>query len=517
MSLMRSAAVVGGMTIISRILGFIRDVLIASVLGTGLVADAFFVAFRFPNLFRRLFAEGAFNSAFIPLFAKRLEGEGEQQARRFGEEVLSVLTFTLIVFTVIAEIFMPLLVYVLAPGFVDNPEKFDLAVMLTRIAFPYLLFMSLVAFLSGVLNSLGRFAAAAAAPILLNIVLISLLAFAAFASEKQAVGYLLVWGVSLAGFLQFLMLVIAARRSGMAFKLRRPRLTPGVRRLIALGIPGVIAGGITQINIMIGTIIASLQDGAVSFLYYADRIYQLPLGVIGIAIGVVLLPEIARQVRSGKDTEAEASQNRAMEFSMLLTLPAAVALVVIPEPILMVLFERGAFSSEATVATASALMAFAFGLPAFVLNKIFSPGFFAREDTKTPMHFAGMAMAVNVAASLALFPYFQHVGIAIATSLAGWINVVLLGITLYRRGHFKIDHRLKSRLAIYTLSAVSMGAALWGLDQFISPFIIESGALYEKILLLFALIVAGMVVFFGLCNITGAFKFREIRSSLRRS
>jgi len=517
MSLMRSAAVVGGMTIISRILGFVRDVLIASVLGTGLVADAFFVAFRFPNLFRRLFAEGAFNSAFIPLFAKRLEGEGEQQARNFGEEVLSVLTFTLIVFTVIAEIFMPLLVYLLAPGFVDNPEKFDLAVMLTRIAFPYLLFMSLVAFLSGVLNSLGRFAAAAAAPILLNVVLISLLAFAAFASEKQQVGYLLVWGVSLAGFLQFLMLVIAARRSGMAFKLRRPRLTPGVRRLIALGIPGVIAGGITQINIMIGTIIASMQDSAVSFLYYADRIYQLPLGVIGIAIGVVLLPEIARQLRGGKDNEAEASQNRAMEFSMLLTLPAAVALVVIPEPILMVLFERGAFSNEATVATASALMAFAFGLPAFVLNKIFSPGFFAREDTKTPMHFAGVAMAVNVVASLALFPYFQHVGIAIATSLAGWINVILLGVTLYRRGHFKIDHRLKSRLIIYTLSAVCMGAALWGLDQFISPLIVASGALYEKILLLLALIVAGMVVFFGLCNITGAFKFREIRSSLRRS
>ncbi len=514
---MRSAAVVGGMTIISRILGFIRDVLIAAVLGTGLVADAFFVAFRFPNLFRRLFAEGAFNSAFVPLFAKRLEGEGEAEARRFGEEVLSVLTFTLIVFTVIAEIFMPLLVYLLAPGFVDNPEKFNLAVMLTRIAFPYLLFMSLVAFLSGVLNSLGRFAAAAAAPILLNVVLISLLVLATFASDKQQVGYLLVWGVSLAGLLQLLMLVIAARRGGMVFKLRRPRLTPGVKRLITLGIPGVIAGGITQINIMIGTIIASLQDGAVSFLYYADRIYQLPLGVIGIAIGVVLLPEIARQLRSGKDTAAQASQNRAMEFSMLLTLPAAVALVVIPEPILMVLFERGAFSNEATVATAYALMAFAVGLPAFVLNKIFSPGFFAREDTKTPMHFAGVAMAVNVAASLALFPFFQHVGIAIATSLAGWINVALLAITLYRRGHFNVDQRLKTRLTIYTLSAVCMGAALWGLDQFISPLIVASGALYEKVLLLLALIVAGMAVFFGLCNITGAFKFSEVRGLLRRS
>ena len=514
---MRSAALVGGMTIISRILGFVRDVMIAAVLGTGLVADAFFVAFRFPNLFRRLFAEGAFNSAFVPLFAKHLEGEGSEQARRFGEEVLSVLAFTLIIFTVIAEISMPFLVYLLAPGFVDNPEKFDLAVVLTRIAFPYLLFMSLVAFFSGVLNSLGRFAAAAAAPILLNIVLISVLAFAVFASNRQQAGYLLVWGVSLAGFLQLFMLVIAARRGGMVFKLRRPRLTPGVKRLVALGIPGVIAGGITQINILIGTIIASMQDSAVSFLYYADRIYQLPLGVIGIAIGVVLLPEIARQLRSGKNDAADRSQNRALEFSMLLTLPASVALVVIPQPILMVLFERGAFSSEATVATAAALTAFAVGLPAFVLNKIFSPGFFAREDTKTPMYFAAAAVVVNIAASLALFPNFQHVGIAIATSLAGWINVALLGVTLYRRGHFNVDHRLKSRLSIYALSALLMGGALWGLDRYISPRIVESGVLYEKILLLLALITAGMAVFFGLCNLTGAFKFSEIRNLLRRS
>jgi len=521
MSLMRSAAVVGGMTIISRILGFVRDVLIASVLGTGLVADAFFVAFRFPNLFRRLFAEGAFNSAFVPLFAKRLEGENHDEARRFGEEVFSVLTFTLIVFTVIAEISMPLLVYLLAPGFADNPEKYDLAIILTRIAFPYLLFMSLVAFLSGVLNSLGRFAAAAAAPILLNIVLISVLLFAAFVSNEnqQNAGHMLVWGVALAGFLQWFMLVIAAKRVGMGFRLRRPRLTPGVRvkRLIALGIPGVIAGGITQINILIGTIIASMQDSAVSFLYYADRIYQLPLGVIGIAIGVVLLPEISRQLRSGKNGAADQSQNRALEFSMLLTLPAAVALAVIPQPILMVLFERGAFTHDATVATASALTAFAIGLPAFVLNKIFSPGFFAREDTKTPMHYAGVAVAVNITASLALFPYFQHVGIAIATSLAGWINVALLGTTLYRRGHFNADKRLKTRLSIYALSALSMGAALWGLEMYISPLISESGRLYEGILLLSALIAAGMVVFFGLCNITGAFKFSEIRSIFKRS
>lgn len=519
MSLMRSAAMVGGMTIISRILGFVRDVMIASVLGTGLVADAFFVAFRIPNLFRRLFAEGAFNSAFVPLFAKRLEDESQEEARRFGEDVLAVLTTALIVLTIVSEIFMPLLVHLLAPGFVDNPEKFDLAVVMTRIAFPYLLFMSLVAFLSGVLNSLGRFAAAAAAPILLNIVLISVLLFATFVDTQgqQHAGRLLVWGVALAGFLQWFMLVIAARRAGMSFKLRRPRLTLGVKRLIVLGVPGVIAGGITQINILIGTIIASMQDSAVSFLYYADRIYQLPLGVIGIAIGVVLLPEISRQLRKGNSAAVDTSQNRALEFSMLLTLPAAVALVVIAEPILMVLFERGAFSHEATVATAGALTAFAVGLPAFVLNKIFSPGFFAREDTRTPMLFAGVAVAINIAASLALFPYFQHVGIAIATSFAGWVNTGLLGWTLVRRGHFNSDQRLRSRLAIYVICAVCMGVVLWGCAQYLAPRIAESTLLYEKILLLLALVFAGIVVFFGLCNITGAFKISEIRSLLKRS
>ncbi len=518
MSLMRSAALVGGMTIISRMLGFARDVMIASVLGTGFVADAFFVAFRIPNLFRRLFAEGAFNSAFVPLFAKRLEGESPEAARRFGQEVVSVLTFTLIIFTVVAEIFMPLLVHLLAPGFVENPEKFDLAVVLTRIAFPYLLFMSLVAFLSGVLNSLGRFAAAAAAPILLNIVLISVLVFATFFSkqDQQHAGHLLVWGVALAGCLQWFMLVIAARRADMVFKLTRPRLTPGVRKLITLGVPGVIAGGITQINILIGTIIASMQESAVSFLYYADRIYQLPLGVIGIAIGVVLLPEISRKLRNGNKGAADQSQNRALEFSMLLTLPAAVALVVIPQPILMVLFERGAFGHDATVATASALTAFAVGLPAFVLNKIFSPGFFAREDTRTPMHYAGVAVAINIAASLALFPYFQHVGIAIATSLAGWVNTGLLGLTLYRRGHFNIDQRLKSRLKIYGLSALCMGVILWQGAQYLVPMIVESTALVEKIYLLFALISAGIVVFFSICHFTGAFKFSEMRSIIKK-
>ncbi|HXK53488.1 MAG TPA: murein biosynthesis integral membrane protein MurJ, partial [Hyphomicrobiales bacterium] len=316
MNLVRSFATVGGYTLASRLLGFVRDMLIAAVLGTGPVADAFFVAFRFPNLFRRLFAEGAFNSAFVPLFARELEGGGAAAARRFGEDVLAVLLWTLLVLTALAEIAMPWLMYILAPGFAAEPDKFDLAVMLTRIAFPYLLCMSMVALLSGVLNSLGRFAAAAAAPVLLNVILIAVLAGLFLAGERANIlsGQALAWGVAAAGAAQLAMLAVAARRAGMAFRLVRPRLSPKVRRLVRLGVPGLIAGGVTQFNIVIGTIIASLQAGAVSYLYYAERIYQLPLGVVGIAIGIVLLPELSRRLRAGNEDLALRSQNRSLEF-----------------------------------------------------------------------------------------------------------------------------------------------------------------------------------------------------------
>ena len=254
---------------------------------------------------------------------------------------------------------------------------------------------------------------------------------------------------------------MAARAWAWTAKLRWPRLTPGVRRLVKLGIPGVIAGGITQFNILIGTIIASMQESAVSFLYYADRIYQLPLGVVGIAIGVVLLPDLSRSLRSGDDAAVSASQNRSLEFAMLLTLPASVALFVVPGPIIQVLFERGAFTAADTEATALALAAFAWGLPAFVMIKVFSPAFFAREDTKTPMYYAGAGLVVNVALSLALFPFFGHVGIAVATTISGWVNALLLLGTLYRRGFFATDAALRRRGPKILLSASSWAARLW--------------------------------------------------------
>ncbi|NRG16768.1 murein biosynthesis integral membrane protein MurJ [Rhizobiales bacterium] len=505
MSLVKNFATVGGATMTSRVLGFIRDVMIAAFVGTGLVADAFFVAFRLPNLFRRLFAEGAFNSAFVPLFARALEEEGEDGARRFAGEILAALFWTLVVLTILAEVFMPGLVILLAPGFLDDPEKFDLAVLLSRIAFPYLLYMSLVAFLSGILNTFQRFVAAAMAPVVLNVVMISVLAGigASDLVPGTEMGLIMACGVAVAGLAQLVLLLVAVHRMGFSVPLRMPRLTKGVKRLWRLGIPGVIAGGVTQINIAVGTIIASTQAGAVSFLYYADRIYQLPLGVVGIAIGVVLLPDLARQLRSGRVDVALHTQNRAMEFALALTLPAAVALIVVPSEIISVLFQRGAFDAADTQATTAALVAFALGLPAFVLNKVYSPGFFAREDTKTPMWFAGIGMVVNVAGALALAPFLGHVGIALATSLAGWVNTGLLGVTLWRRGHFGIDAGARKRLPLLAVASLLMGAVLYGGAALLSGWL-SSPLLVVRFSSLGLLVVIGMAAFALFVQLTGA-------------
>ncbi len=517
MRLYRAFATVGGMTLISRALGFIRDILIAFVLGTGLVADAFFVAFRFPNLFRRLFGEGAFNAAFIPLFAKQLEGSGEQSAKSFANEVASVLITALLITTAIAELAMPWLIYVIAPGFSENPEKLDLAIFLTRITFPYLACMSLVALLSGMLNALDKFAAAAAVPILLNIILIAVMSLAVLLDYQQSTeaGVILSWGVAVAGLAQLLLLLYCIIREGYGLKLKRPRLTPEVKRFLWLSIPGIIAGGITQINIMIGTIIASMQESAVSYLYYADRLYQLPLGIVGIAIGVVLLPELSRKLRSNDHAAVNNSQNRSLEFATLLTMPAAVALFIVPEPIIKVLFERGAFDSTATQATSAALAAFAIGLPSFVLIKVFSPGFFAREDTRTPMIFAAISMVINIALSLLLFGAYKHVGIAIATSVAGWANAALLGLLLYKRGHFEPDWPLLSKLPRIILASFIMGLALYFAASYAAPYFTAENGIMIRFLALFALVSCGILAYALSAELTGAASLKDLSKGIR--
>lgn len=543
MKLYRSIATVGGYTAVSRVLGFVRDVLTAAVLGAGAIADAFFVAFRLPNLFRSLFAEGAFNSAFVPLFTKRLNADGKTGARVFAEEALAVLLTALLVVTAIAEITMPLLIGFMAPGFKEfvdifpaveiaglgvpglitptlqaSADKFDLTVLLTRITFPYLLCMSLTALMAGILNALGRFAAAAAAPILLNVILSTALFLALALGTKRhpEAAIILSWGVFVAGFAQLAFLVVGAKRQGMGLSLRWPRLTPAVRRLFWLAIPGVVTAGITQINLFIGTMIASHSESAVSYLYYADRINQLPLGIVGIAIGVVLLPELTHKLNSGDQTAAFNSHNRSMEFALILTIPAAVALIVVPLPIIQVLFEHGAFSAKNSSAVSLALAAFAAGLPASVLIRVFLPGFFAREDTRTPMVFAAISAAVNIAGSLILFPLWEHVGIAVATSMAAWTNAILLGGTLLVRGHFQPDAILRRRTPMILLASVIMGGALWFANGQLSVFFTSDYWIIWRIFVLAILVGFGGFVYLAVTQLTGVINYRSLLRSLVR-
>jgi putative peptidoglycan lipid II flippase len=514
MSLIKSVATVGGFTMISRVLGFVRDILMASVLGAGPVADAFFVAFRIPNMFRRLVAEGAFSAAFIPLFARKLESEGKEAALEFAGHALSILTGFLLIFSALFMIFMPFMMLLLAPGFTPDGVRFDLAVDFTRITFPYLLAMAVVALLGGILNAFYKFAAMAAAPILLNIILIGGLLIGIGRTEAN-VGMILAIGVALAGVAQVIFLGVACRKAGIGIKLLRPVFNDDIKRLFSLMLPGALGAGVMQINILVGTIIASfLATGSISYLYYADRVYQLPLGVIGIAVGTALLPMLSRQLRAGEDKTAMNSMNRAMELSMLLTLPAAAALIVIPEEITSVLFQHGEFTTEASHATATALFAFATGLPAYVLVKILAPGFFAREDTTTPVIVGILAMILNVVLSLILIQYMAHVGIALATSLSSWFNVVLLFAILRRRGHYAADARLLRRLAgMIAASAIMAGGLYFAREGLADAF---TGNLPERIGALIALVVGGGALYAISSLLTGTAHLGEIKSMLER-
>jgi putative peptidoglycan lipid II flippase len=506
---------VGGYTLGSRVLGFIRDILIAWAIGTGPVADAFFVALRVPNFMRTLFAEGAFNVAFVPQFAGTLEREGRAAAREVAEDALAVLLVAVLLFVVAAQVAMPWLMYVLAPGFASDPAKFDLTVTLTQLTFPYLLFISLASLFSGILNSLYRFAAAAATPMLLNVCLI--VAILLFGRLTETPGHALAYAVSAAGIVQFVWLAIACWRAGMPLRLRLPRLTPRVRRLLKVIGPAALGAGVAQVNLLISVIIASLlPGGAVSYLYYADRINQVPVGVVGIAVGTALLPLLSRQIRARQEAAAIVSQNRAIEVALFLTLPAAVALVVVAEPIIHVLFERGAFGPEATDAASAALMAYAVGLPAFALVKVLTPGYFAREDTRTPVRIAALCVGLNIVLNFALMYVIGHVGLALSLSVAGWLNVALLSRGLNRRGHFVPDRRLKRRLAGILAASAAMAGALYGLQVGLGGALAD-GHLAVRAGALAALVIGGLIAYFGAARACRAFTLGELSRSLRRS
>ena len=510
---MRSIATVGGFTLVSRILGFARDILLASLLGAGFVSDCFFVAFKLPNFFRRLFAEGAFSAAFVPLFGERLETEGEEAARRFSEDAFAMLLAVLLGFLAVMQVIMPWAMYLLAPGFSDDPSKFDLAVILTRITFPYLLLVSLVSLLGGVLNSLGRFAAVAGTPILLNLAMIGCLW--ALRPVVPTAGHAAAIGVTLGGVLQLLWLIIECRRLKVAPRLRLPRMTPGVRLLLRRMAPGVVGAGAVQINLMVDVVLASLlPSGALSFLFYADRLNQLPLGVIGIAVSTAILPLLSRQLAAGSHDAAMANHNRAVELALLLTLPAAAALIAVPGPLIAGLFQRGEFTAADTAATAWALIAYASGLPAYVLIKVLVPGFYARGDTGTPVKFSMVALLCNFGLNLALMIPLQHAGLALATAIAAWVNALLLLIRLMRNRHFVADARLKRRLPRILAASALTGLALFAAAAGAGPLLpAQEGG---RIALTVLLVVLGLILYGVLGKVLGAYAVSDLKSLLRR-
>ena len=518
MSLVTKFATVASGTLMSRILGFTREMFMAAALGTGPVADAFNAAFQFPNTFRRLFAEGAFNTAFVPLFAKEIEANGTDGARKFSEEVFGVLFSVLLGLTIIMELSMPVIVrYAVAPGFSDDPEKFGMTVSLATIMFPYLICMSLAAMMSGMLNSLRRYFAAAVAPVFLNIILIAVLAYAWYEGlPDHEIGYAISWGVLAAGIVQLGIVWIAVRNAGIRIGFRRPHLTPNVKRLLLLALPAAVTGGITQINTLVGTAIASGVSSAVSALAYADRVYQLPLGVVGIAVAIVLLPELSRALKAGNQIEAANLQNRSVEFTLFLTLPGAAALMVISEPIVRVLYERGQFAAtDSTPVVSSILAIFGIGLPAFVLIKAFTPGFFAREDTRTPMIFAAISVAVNLTLALVLLPRIGAPGIAVASVVSGWLNAAMLFATLLRRGHWGKDTALLRRIPRLVLAAAIMGAAVWYGNQLLEPYL-TGGRLATRAGALAILVTAGAVVYFAAAFGLGGADINMIKRNVRR-
>ncbi|HHI89067.1 MAG TPA: murein biosynthesis integral membrane protein MurJ, partial [Hellea balneolensis] len=480
-----------------------------------------------PNTFRRIFAEGAFNSAFVPLYARRIEEEGEEAADRFASEAFAGLLFVVALLVIAFEMTMPWALnlfgaglsrvpQIAIPGFARPVSTYGLAVLGAQITMPYLLLISLTAMFSGILNTRHRFVATAFAPVLLNVTLISIFALMARAHwSKAQLALILCSGMTFSGLFQLSLLLWAIRRAGVRLRFQRPRMTPGVKRLITLGIPGMLAAGITHINIMVSNNISTLQEGGASWLSYADRLYQLPLGMIGIAMGVALLPTLSRALRSGDEAGAKMSLNRAMEIAAFLTLPASVALIVMPDFLVGGLFERGAFDAADTQATGQALRMFGFGLPAFVLIKVLTPAFFARENTKTPMVFAGISAAINLGFGFLLFLFVGFWGLALATSVAGWVNVGFLTRSLLDRKAFTPDKRLKTRLPRIALASLVMGGGVWALSRYYTPML--GDGLVRNYLLLGLVSGAGLVLYACTAWLFKAFSLGDVRDVTRRS
>ncbi|MEM1236715.1 MAG: murein biosynthesis integral membrane protein MurJ [Pseudomonadota bacterium] len=508
--MMRAFATVGLWTMLSRVLGFVRDIMIAAFMGAGPAAEAFVVAFSLPNMFRRFFAEGAFNTAFVPMFSKRLEAGND--AEGFAQDALTGLALILVVFTVVGLFAMPWLVLAMASGFAGD-TRFDIAVLYGRIAFPYILFISVAALASGVLNASRRFVAAAAAPVVLNILFIGARLLAARMGWDA--GLTLSIAVPIAGIAQLAVVWVAARRAGFTLLPRRPRLSPELRQLAIIAAPAALAGGVVQVNLLVGRQVASYFDGAAAWLYYADRLYQLPLGVVGVAIGIVLLPDLSRRLQADDTAGGQSAFSRAAELSLALTLPAAVALIVVPRSLVSVLFVRGAFTMEDAVPTALATAIYGAGLPAFVLQKTLQPLYFAREDTKSPFRFALVAMVVNAALAVGLAPVIGYAAAAIGATVAGWAMTWLLWRQSRSMGAAaELDERVRRRVPRILMASLSMGAVLFILQAILQEALTLDGWRY---LALAGLVIVGMASYVTAAQAFGAFTLSELKAQLRRS
>ena len=511
MKLLKAMATVAGLTGISRILGFLRDILTAALMGAGPVADAFFVALKLPNLFRRITAEGAFSVAFVPMYSGKLEKEGETRADEFASNAFGVMLTVLVPFTIIALIVMPWIIYAIAPGFHGGEQRYDLAVEMSRITFPYLLLMSLSALLGGMLNAHDRFGPFAAAPILFNLCMI--IGLVAFTPMLETPGHGLSWGVFFAGITQLAWMAYSIRRAKIRFKLRRPKFNGDIKKLFKLMGPGVIGAGVVHINLFADVIIASLlPEGSISYLYYADRLNQLPLGLVGIAVGTALLPMLSKAFASGNHERAQYLFNRALEICLLLALPAAVALFVAGEPMIKVLFERGQFTAENTDMTAQVLMGYTIGLPAYIAVKVFSSAYWSQQDTVTPVKISIICTFMNIAIALALIGWLGVAGIATATGIAGWVQFVLLHRGLKKIPAAEYDPRFIRFLPRVVLSTCFMAVVLYSAAHLMGPMF--DGDTVPKILALSALIGVGVVSYGFAALLSGALKIDEIKKYL---
>lgn len=521
MSLLKNVGTIGGLTMVSRMFGFARDMLLARVLGAGGVADAWQLAFQLPNIFRRLFAEGAFASAFVPLFNRRIGADGDlSEARRFADDVMAVLIPVLIVFSAIALIAMPWIAGLFAnEGMQADPELYDLAVLMAQLAFPYLAFMSLATVFASVLNSLSRFAAAAAAPILLNVCLLVALIWGALQPDsvelRRNVGLWLGVAVTVSGLLQLLWLGWFAAAHGFHIRLHRPRLSSGVKELFILIGPAVLGAGVYQISRFIDLFfLATLPDGSYTFLAMADRLNQLPMGIIGIALGTAILPALSRFVAQEQPAEAARLQGNAVELALLLTLPAAIALFVTGSAFTRAFYTGGAFTLDNAMATGAVVSGLVIGLPAYVLIKVLIPSYFARKDTRTPVYTAAGSLLINVALNFVLVPRLGVQGLAIAGSVAAWCNAAALYALLARNGHYRLTALSLSRIARIALATALMGAVLWYVMPYGNAF--YAGAALARIAAVAALVAVGGVVYFGAAFALGVIDRRTLGELRRR-